>query len=134
MEYITGDRFAQDFIDRRIQALQSYLDRVSRHFVLQSAPLLHKFLSLQDAVELRSVTRQRSNSNNSRVFEAFSDVFINAFTRVKDIDPKFVGHKEMVDQFEESLTGVEKMHQKMLRLQSSISIILIDHRFGKRYG
>jgi sorting nexin-4 len=120
MEYITGDRFSQDFIDRRKHALQSYLDRVSRHFVLQSSPLLHKFLTLQDAVELRSLTRQRSNSNNSRVFEAFSDVFINAFTRIKETDPKFVGHKDMVDQFEESLTGVEKLHQKLLRLQLSI--------------
>jgi sorting nexin-4 len=119
MEYITGDRFAQDFIDRRKQALQSYLDRVSRHFVLQASPLLHKFLTLQDAVELRSLTRQRSNSNNSKMFENFTDVFINAFTRVKEIDPKFIAHKEMVDQFEESLTGVEKLHQKLLRLQSS---------------
>lgn len=122
MEYITGDRFSTEFIERRRQALQSYLGRIARHFLIQKSPVLHKFLSSKDAVELRSnLQRQRSNSNNSRVFEAFSDVFINAFSKIKDVDPKFVAFKEHIDQFEESLQSVEKQHRKMLKLQTRIS-------------
>ncbi len=53
MEYFTGDRFAPEFLERRRLGLQHYLDRVTRHPVLQTSPALKAFLEEQHLVGIR---------------------------------------------------------------------------------
>lgn len=44
MEYVTGDRFSPDFIERRTLDLQIFLERVCRHPILMRMPILRSFL------------------------------------------------------------------------------------------
>lgn len=44
LEYVTGDRFSSDFIERRAQDLQIFLERVCRHPHLMRMPILRSFL------------------------------------------------------------------------------------------
>ncbi|KAJ1560694.1 intercellular trafficking and secretion [Cladochytrium tenue] len=50
MEYITGDRFSSEFIERRRVSLQSYMDRVARHPSLQATRSLRLFVESSDTV------------------------------------------------------------------------------------
>ncbi len=44
LEYLTGDRFSNEFIEKRTQELQLFLERICRHPTLQRSQLLRSFL------------------------------------------------------------------------------------------
>ncbi|KAJ3205733.1 intercellular trafficking and secretion [Clydaea vesicula] len=131
MEYITGDRFSQEFIEKRRTALQSYLQRLSRHPILQKSEVLKTFLT-EDLTagtsttttdldgEQKSTSRQRSNSSSNKVFESFSEVLLNAFSKVKVPDQKFLDLKGNIDNLEENLISVEKAHHRLLKQQTEL--------------
>jgi sorting nexin-4 len=50
LEYITGDRFSAEFVDKRRASLQRFLNRVIRHPILQSSSELRQFLANNDLV------------------------------------------------------------------------------------
>ena len=50
MEYITGDRFAPDFLEKRRSSLASHLSKIARHPILQKSLVLKRFLETDDLV------------------------------------------------------------------------------------
>ncbi|KAI0244291.1 intercellular trafficking and secretion [Massospora cicadina] len=84
MEYLTGDRFSEDFIEKR---------RVSSTSV---------------------------RVHGEGLLENISESIVNAFTKIKRPDPVFVEIKDAVEKFEENLTSIEKMHQKILKRNTEI--------------
>ncbi|KND04159.1 hypothetical protein, variant [Spizellomyces punctatus DAOM BR117] len=116
MEYITGDRFSPEFIEKRRLSLQTYLDRVSRHPTLQRSAVLKKFLDTGDLQIVEAASRNR----DSHVLENISDVFLNAFAKVRKPDQQFLEFKENVEKFEENLTTVEKLHTKLLKQHADL--------------
>ncbi|KAI9002291.1 hypothetical protein BC832DRAFT_532917 [Gaertneriomyces semiglobifer] len=117
MEYITGDRFSPEFIEKRRLSLQTYMDRLSRHPILQTSKALRRFLETGDLV---SSDLSSTKSRDSHVFENISDAFINAFAKVRKPDERFLEFKESVEKFEDNLNTVEKLHTKLLRQQHEL--------------
>ena len=56
----------------------------------------------------------------SHVFENIGDAILNAFTKVKKPDPKYMAIREKNDKFEQNLVNIEKVHSKLLKTQSGI--------------
>ena len=50
MEYLTGDRFSPEFIEKRRSSLQTYLERIARHPALQRSPAVKRFLEAEQMV------------------------------------------------------------------------------------
>lgn len=50
MEYVTGDRFSTEFVQRRTYDLQIFLERVCRHPALMRTPILRSFLESNEWV------------------------------------------------------------------------------------
>ncbi|RUO96339.1 Phox homologous domain-containing protein [Jimgerdemannia flammicorona] len=55
MDYLTGDRFSPEFIEKRRLSLQRFLQRVARHPVLQVSENLRVFLESREFVRIRLI-------------------------------------------------------------------------------
>ncbi|KAJ3163717.1 intercellular trafficking and secretion [Geranomyces michiganensis] len=116
MEYITGDRFSAEFIEKRRHSLQTYMDRITRHPTLQRSQAIRKFLETGDLIGVEAAAKNR----DSHVFETISDVILNVVTKVRKPDERFVDFKENVEKFEENLKTVERLHSKLLKEQADL--------------
>ncbi|KAH8917392.1 hypothetical protein BT69DRAFT_1269056 [Atractiella rhizophila] len=112
LEYITGDRFSPEFIERRRIDLELFLIRLSRHPELSRAKLLQSFL---ESTEWNVVMHQHlahppnnESPERSTILDNLSDTLLNAFTKVRKPDERFVEMKDGLDKFQECLTGVER--------------------------
>ncbi len=56
----------------------------------------------------------------SGVFDNIGDAILSAFTKVRKPDPKFSEMKQKADKLEENLAGIEKLHSKMVKIESEL--------------
>ncbi|KAJ1650796.1 intercellular trafficking and secretion [Dispira simplex] len=113
MEYITGDRFSDDFVTKRQAALERFLVRVAHHPVLRES---HYFVVFLEARDWSSEYEEKNKSEG--VLENISDVLLNAFSKVKKKDEKFMEIKEVIDKLEENLTAVERLYSRIGRKET----------------
>jgi sorting nexin-4 len=140
MEYVRGDRFGSDFTSRRAYSLQRFLNRLALHPELRRAPILHIFLESPDwNATMRSTGARTSRGmsgaspvseappgGNGGVFDAFTDSFINAFTKVHKPDRRFIEVKERADKLDEDLAHVEKVMVRVARRETDLEADLRD--------
>ncbi|KAI8140820.1 hypothetical protein BJV82DRAFT_519426 [Fennellomyces sp. T-0311] len=88
LEYIKGDRFSSEFIERRRISLQWFLNRISRHPELQQSQCTRVFLESADFVRV-----------------------------IKKPDERFVDMKETVDKLEDNLNTVERLYSRIGKRQ-----------------
>ncbi len=87
------------------------MDRLSRHPILQRAKLLRDFLeSTEWNVQMHAHLAHPPvpDSGGGTLLENLSDTLINAFSRVRKPDERFVDMRDGVDKFEEGLIGTER--------------------------
>lgn len=123
MEYVTGDRFSQDFMLRRANSLNRFLTRMALHPVLRRSTLLIIFLESQDwNATMRSRPSRSSSSSDSPpgVFDNITETFINAFTKVHKADRRFIEVREKSDKLDEDLGHVEKIVARVARREDEL--------------
>ncbi|KAJ1991872.1 intercellular trafficking and secretion [Dimargaris cristalligena] len=108
MEYITGDRFSDDFVQKRRSCLERFLTRLARHPLLRTS---HYFVVFLEARDWSSEYEEKAKGES--MLENLSDAFLNAFSKIKKRDEKFIEIKEIVDKLEENLTAVEKLYSRI---------------------
>ncbi|CAG8654092.1 5289_t:CDS:2, partial [Scutellospora calospora] len=108
MEYITGDRFGSEFVEKRRASLQRFLGRLSRHPTLQKSDYFRLFLE------------SREWKTGDGVFENLGDALLNAFSKLKKPDEKFLEIKEGVDKLEENLQTIDRLHQRIIKRQTDL--------------
>ncbi|KAJ3213080.1 intercellular trafficking and secretion [Dinochytrium kinnereticum] len=113
MEYLTGDRFSPEFIEKRRVSLQVYLNRLTRHPVVQRSRVLRRFLESSELIPDTVV-----KGKESHVFENLSDALLNAFSKVRKPDERFVEFKEQLQKYEDNLSAVERLQSKMIKIQT----------------
>ncbi|KAF7793388.1 hypothetical protein EIP86_004500 [Pleurotus ostreatoroseus] len=115
MEYVTGDRFSPDFMERRRLELHRFLQRLARHPTLQRSTLLRAFFESSEwHVHMHQhVAHPPGPEHSSGVFDSLSDTFLNAFTRVRKPDERFLSMREGVDKFEEGVTQSERLWSRV---------------------
>ena len=96
--------------------MESYLDHISRHPTLQLSVSLKRFLDTTDIHPVEQVVKKKE----SQVLDHIGDAILNAFTKVKKADPKFLAIKEETDKLQENICNVEKIHSKCLKSQNGI--------------
>ncbi|KAI9189151.1 intercellular trafficking and secretion [Blastocladiella emersonii ATCC 22665] len=161
-EYLTGDRFSAEFIDRRRHSLQRFLNRIARHPVLQASTDLYHFLTAHDwnLEELKSAskltTHQRSLTGGSAtgspdasgnglavgaaaaapshdgIMDNLSGALTSAFAKLKRPDPRFVAIKDGVQRLEEQLTALSKVHKRAVQHQVELESDL--HELGRGWA
>ncbi|KAM0753244.1 hypothetical protein T439DRAFT_323887 [Meredithblackwellia eburnea MCA 4105] len=123
MEYLTGDRFSTEFIERRRMDLQRFLERVARHPKLSRTSLFQNFLeSTEWSVFKHKHTAHPADPDPpSGILDNISDTLLNAFTKVRKPDERFVEMKHHLDQFEEGLVSIERLGARSRTRLSDLS-------------
>ncbi|KAJ1925781.1 intercellular trafficking and secretion [Tieghemiomyces parasiticus] len=109
MEYLTGDRFSDDFIGKRRAGLERFLGRLAHHPVLRAS---HYFIVFLEARDWSSEYEEKAKADGG-VLDNLGDAFLNAFSKIKKRDEKFIEIQETVDKLEENLTAVEKLYSRI---------------------
>ncbi|KAH9950866.1 lipid binding protein [Amylocystis lapponica] len=115
LEYVTGDRFSPEFMERRRLELHRFLQRLSRHPTLQRSTLLRAFFeSTEWHVHMHQhVAHPPGPEQSAGVIDSISDTLLNAFSRVRKPDERFLAMREGVDKFEEGLALSERLWTRM---------------------
>ncbi|TRM65880.1 hypothetical protein BD626DRAFT_486109 [Schizophyllum amplum] len=115
LEYITGDRFSPEFIERRRQDLHLFLQRVGRHPTLQRATLVRAFFESTEwhVIMHQHVAHPPGPEPSQGVIDSISDTLLNAFSRVRKPDDRFLSMREGVDKFEEGLVVSERLWSRV---------------------
>jgi sorting nexin-4 len=67
-----------------------------------------------------------STKREPNVLDHFGDALLNAFTKVKVPDQKFVEIKDEISKFEQNLVGIEKMHSKIHKAQQDLGLTMLN--------
>ncbi|KIM88623.1 hypothetical protein PILCRDRAFT_233174 [Piloderma croceum F 1598] len=111
LEYITGDRFSPEFMERRRLDLHRFLQRVARHPTLQRSTLVRAFFeSTEWHVHMHQhIAHPPGPEPTPGIIDNISDTLLNAFSRVRKPDERFLSMRENVDKFEEGLLLSERL-------------------------
>ncbi|KAF7307077.1 Nexin sorting protein [Mycena indigotica] len=114
LEYITGDRFSPEFMERRRLDLHRFLERLARHPTLQRSTLVRAFFeSTEWHVHMHQHTAHPPSEPSPGIIDNISDTLLNAFTRVRKPDERFLTMREGVDQFEDGLVLAERLWSRL---------------------
>ncbi|KAG6832565.1 hypothetical protein H0H92_000194 [Tricholoma furcatifolium] len=115
LEYITGDRFSPEFMERRRLDLHRFLQRLSRHPTLQRSTLVRAFFeSTEWHVYMHQHTAHPPGPEPTpSIIDNISDTLLNAFARVRKPDERFLDMREGVDKFEEGLTLSDRLYTRV---------------------
>ncbi|CAO3600428.1 unnamed protein product [Absidia cylindrospora] len=116
LEYIKGDRFSSDFIERRKLCLQWFLDRIARHPILQQSQCTRVFL---ESLDFKNDKRAQAKyvPPSTTVLESLSDTLLNAFTKIKKQEERFIVMKDHIDKLEDNLNIVERLYTRIGKRQ-----------------
>ncbi|CAH7666422.1 hypothetical protein PPACK8108_LOCUS775 [Phakopsora pachyrhizi] len=115
LKYVTGDRFSPEFVERRRAGLQRFLQRLARHPTLSRAKLLKYFVeSSQWNVDMHTHLAHPPLPAElpSSLLELASDTLLNAFSKVRKPDERFVEIRDGLDRFEERLSAIERIENR----------------------
>ncbi|KAL0137534.1 hypothetical protein V8B55DRAFT_1529229 [Mucor lusitanicus] len=116
LEYIKGDRFSAEFIQRRQLSLQWFLDRISRHPLLQKSQCTRIFL---ESTDFKNDKRSQvlNIPHTTSIIDSISDTLVNAFAKLKKPDERFEEMKEQISKLEDNLNTVEKLYFRINKRQ-----------------
>ncbi|KAM5533935.1 hypothetical protein V8D89_012360 [Ganoderma adspersum] len=115
LEYVTGDRFSPEFMERRRSDLHRFLQRLARHPTLQRSTLLRAFFESTEwhVIMHQHVAHPPVPEQSAGVIDSISDSLLNAFSRVRKQDERFLAMREHVDKFEEGISLSERLFSRV---------------------
>ncbi|KAG1458874.1 hypothetical protein G6F56_006290 [Rhizopus delemar] len=105
LEYVKGDRFSQDFIEKRRISLERFMQRITRHPILGKAELFILFL---ESTEFNNASERALREGQETMMDTIGDTLLNAFTKIRKQDPRFVEMKEKSERMEENLDILQR--------------------------
>ncbi|KAJ7040414.1 nexin sorting protein [Mycena alexandri] len=123
LEYITGDRFSPEFMERRRLDLHRFLQRLARHPTLQRSTLVRAFFeSTEWHVHMHQhMAHPPGLEPSPGIIDNISDTLLNAFARVRKPDDRFLSMRESVDQFEDGLVVSERLWSRVRNRTSDLT-------------
>ncbi|KAL5494925.1 SNX4 [Sanghuangporus weigelae] len=116
LEYVTGDRFSPEFLERRRQDLELFLKRLCRHPTLQRSTLVRAFFESTEwhVTMHRHVAHPPTGpESHSGVLDNISDTLLNAFAKLRKPDERFLAMRDGVDKSEEGLHSSERIWNRL---------------------
>jgi len=115
LEYITGDRFSPEFMERRRLDLHRYLQRIARHPTLQRSTLVRAFFESTEwhVFMHQHLAHPPGPEPTPGIIDNISDTLLNAFARVRKPDDRFLHMRESVDKFEDGLVLSERLWNRI---------------------
>ncbi|KAI8987387.1 hypothetical protein BDF20DRAFT_910016 [Mycotypha africana] len=106
LEYVKGDRFSQEFVEKRRMSLERFMQRIARHPILSKAELFIKFL---EASDFNDASARALREANETMMDTLGDSLLNAFAKIRKPDPRFLEMKERNEKLEENLDMLQRV-------------------------
>lgn len=142
MAYVRGDRFSNDFTQRRAWSLHRFINRCTLHPVLRRSAILILFLETADWNAQMKMRPARSNTigettnNNATAptgfFDNVADTMLNAFSKVHKPDKRFIEVTERANKLDEDLSHVEKIIARVARREADLETDYADLAMNMR--
>ncbi|KAK3827647.1 MAG: hypothetical protein J3Q66DRAFT_276193 [Benniella sp.] len=124
--YVRGDRFSREFVEKRRASLERFLKKIAAHPVLQAKKQVRAFLDSRDWSS-EQAQQSRLLPDESRL-DTMGDALLNAFSKIKKPEERFIVIKDEIDKLEENLVQLERIEHRALRRQEELEV---DYReFG----
>lgn len=140
LEYIKGGRFTDEFVSKRCNSLDIFINRVIKHPVLSKSEVLMIFLEDSDYWNTYKANLHLNDSNSivhsNPSVEGVTDFLMNSFKK-PHVESKYSKNfKEMDHQrlsLQDNLNKVDKIYSKVVSKQDSISkeLNLFGDEFNK---
>ncbi|CAD6902955.1 unnamed protein product [Tilletia laevis] len=134
LDYLTGERFSNEFIEKRREELQTFLERVCRHPTLQRSQLLAAFLESTEWHVDMHVHASKVSSEvgpTGGILDSISDTLLNSFAKVRKPDERFLEMREGLDRFEEAMANTERV---TLRKRTRVSALTLNDVYAPSLG
>ncbi|KAI8076431.1 uncharacterized protein B0P05DRAFT_545850 [Gilbertella persicaria] len=105
LEYVKGDRFSSEFIEKRRISLERFTQRIARHPILGRADFFIMFL---ESSEFNDASARALREGQETMMDTIGDSLLNAFSKIRKPDPRFIEMKERSDRMEENLDMLQK--------------------------
>ncbi|KAI8381253.1 uncharacterized protein BYT42DRAFT_565865 [Radiomyces spectabilis] len=105
MEYVKGDRFSKEFIERRRVSLERFLMRIARHPILGKSEFFVMFL---ESPGFNDASARSLREGQETVMDTLGDSLLNAFAKIRKPDQRFIDMREHIHRLEENLALLEK--------------------------
>lgn len=133
MEYLTGDRFSEEFVGKRKHGLERFLQRILLHPLLRSSHHLTVFLEAKDwsseyegkssrdgerAKDSRGTSSSSVGSNG--VLDTLGDTLLNTFSKVRNRDERFDEMRDNIARLEDNLARTQKLYLRVTKRQQDL--------------
>ena len=122
------DRFSDEFISRRQFALERYINLVLAHPSLYASPMVKKFLEEEFWTPEAYVGASMAAAEKEGLIDSVSDKLLNAFTKVKKPDPRFIDVQQQSIIYEDNIATIEKYAHRLITAYTDLSTDL--HTFS----
>lgn len=130
LEYIKGGRFTEEFVAKRCNSLNIFINRVIQHPILSKSEVLLIFFEDSDywntyKINLNFNESNMTNHSSSSVnIEGFTDFLMNSFKK-PHVESKFNQNFKEIDhqrlKLQENLNKIDKIYSKVVNKQESIA-------------
>lgn len=129
LEYIKGGRFTEEFVRKRCNSLDLFMQRILCHPKLRDASIFYNFISPKINVwnncrlEISSNIISDPGLTNSRI-EGFTEFLMNSFKKPHITSSHDAEFKEIVTEkskLQENLHKIDKIYAKIISKQSNIA-------------
>ncbi|KAG2197950.1 hypothetical protein INT47_002977 [Mucor saturninus] len=112
LEYVKGDRFSSDFIEKRRISLERFVQRIARHPILGKADFFIMFLQSPD---FNDASARALREGQETVIDTIGDSLLNAFSKIRKPDQKFIDMKEHNHLMQDNLDMLQKTLARTLK-------------------
>ncbi|KAG2237157.1 hypothetical protein INT48_004659 [Thamnidium elegans] len=105
LEYVKGDRFSADFTEKRRISLERFIQRIARHPILGKAEFFIMFL---ESSEFNDASSRALREGQETMMDTIGDSLLNAFSKIRKPDARFIEMKEHSDLMEQNLDMLQK--------------------------
>ncbi|CAO3590858.1 unnamed protein product [Absidia cylindrospora] len=105
LEYVKGDRFGTDFVEKRRVSMERFLQRITRHPILHRASFFTTFLESSD---FNDASERALREGQETMIDTIGDSLLNAFVKIRKPEQQFVDMRERVDRLEDNFNTLEK--------------------------
>ncbi|KAJ1725203.1 intercellular trafficking and secretion [Coemansia erecta] len=116
MEYLTGDRFSEDFVNKRKHGLERFLRRVILHPSLRASQHLTIFLEAKDWSSEYELKQKSENG----VLDTIGDTLLNTFSKVRKRDERFVEMHDTISRLSDNLIRTQKLYMRVTKRQQDL--------------
>ncbi|KAJ2338130.1 intercellular trafficking and secretion [Coemansia sp. RSA 2673] len=116
LEYLTGDRFSEDFVGKRKHGLERFVRRVVLHPLLRTSHHLTVFLEAKDWSSEYEIKPKSENG----VLDSIGDTLLNTFSKVRNRDERFVEMRDTVGRLGDNLARTQKLYLRVTKRQHDL--------------